>query len=398
MAILPKHIIKAVMSNDTSLGEHPAFPPEDEEKFIIKVLSSKYLDATDGLPVNDVKQIQHELSDLLSQCVKMEQGYKEALEQLAIKVASDIFSIPQDMINIEASIVASIDTSTHRMLPEKTDNFEFDSLDDMRGLSDGVYKRRMVDALVAGAANYYATKMENYLQDLFNINPELPSLYKKINQYNSALLYLLDLNSDDAKTTIEGGKVDVYVGNGQSQIKIIAEGIVFPALLEETIKGVLELAVLHGLPKDRQKAAYIMKKADFKMADMWDLRLGLPLWERIINICEDDVEPNFLLMELSMLDYDDFNEVLGELFAQTKKGKIILKDITTSIIKKQGEDDFHQYIDMRNSQFPIDDDEFKPEELISDMVIGVGEDDENLLVDDDDEYFDCEDLLTDDEE
>lgn len=396
MAILPKHIIKAVMSNDTSLGEHPAFPPEDEEKFIIKVLSSKYLDATDGLPVNDVKQIQHELSNLLSQCVKMEQGYKEALEQLAIKVASDIFSIPQDMINIEANIVASIDTSTHRMLPEKTDKFEFDSLEDMRGLSDGVYKRRMVDALVAGAANYYATKMENYLQDLFNINPELPSLYKKINQYNSALLYLLDLNSDDAKTTIEGGKVDVYVGNGQSQIKIIAEGIVFPALLEETIKGVLELAVLHGLPKDRQKAVYIMKKADFKMADMWDLRLGLPLWERIINICEDDVEPNFLLMELSMLDYDDFNEVLGELFAQTKKGKIILKDITANIIKKQGEDDFHQYIDMRNSQFPIDDGEFNPEELVSDMVIGVGEDDENLLVDD--EYLDSEDLLTDDEE
>ena len=386
MAILPKHIIKAVMSNDTSLGEHPAFPPEDEEKFIIKVLSSKYLDATEGLPVNDIQQIQHELSALLSQCVKMESGCKEALEQLAVKVASDIFSIPQDIINIEANIVASIDTSTHRMLPEKTDNFEFDSLEDMRGLSDGVYKRRMVDALVAGAANYYATKMENYLQDLFNINPELPSLYKKINQYNSALLYLLDLNSDDAKTTIEGGKVDVYVGNGQSQIKIVAEGIVFPALLEETIKGVLELAVLHGLPTDRKKAAYIMKKADFGAAEMWDLRLGLPLWERIINICEDDVEPNFLLMELSSLEYDEFNEVLGEVFAHTKKGKTILKEITANIIKKQGEDDFHQYIDMRNSEFQLDDDEFKPEELVDETINGIEGDDElefgeELLID-----------------
>ena len=386
MAILPKHIIKAVMSNDTSLGEHPAFPPEDEEKFIIKVLSSKYLDATEGLPVNDIQQIQHELSALLSQCVKMESGCKEALEQLAVKVASDIFSIPQDIINIETNIVASIDTSTHRMLPEKTDNFEFDSLEDMRGLSDGVYKRRMVDALVAGAANYYATKMENYLQDLFNINPELPSLYKKINQYNSALLYLLDLNSDDAKTTIEGGKVDVYVGNGQSQIKIVAEGIVFPALLEETIKGVLELAVLHGLPKDRKKAAYIMKKADFGAAEMWDLRLGLPLWERIINICEDDVEPNFLLMELSSLEYDEFNEVLGEVFAHTKKGKTILKEITANIIKKQGEDDFHQYIDMRNSEFQLDDDEFKPEELVDETINGIEGDDElefgeELLID-----------------
>ena len=156
--------------------------------------------------------------------------------------------------------------------------------------------------------------------------------------------------------------------------------------MEETIKGVLELAVLHGLPKDRKKAAYIMKKADFGAAEMWDLRLGLPLWERIINICEDDVEPNFLLMELSSLEYDEFNEVLGEVFAHTKKGKTILKEITANIIKKQGEDDFHQYIDMRNSEFQLDDDEFKPEELVDETINGIEGDDElefgeELLID-----------------
>lgn len=389
MAILPKHIIKAVMSNDTSLGEHPAFPPEDEEKFIIKVLSSKYLEVTDGMPVDNVQQLQHELSGLLTRCIKMEMKCKEALEQLAVKVASDIFSIPQDIINIEANIVANIDTSKHRILPEKTDDFEFDSLEDMRGLSDGVYKRRMIDSLVAGAANYYATDTSNYLQDLFSINPDLPSIYQKINQYNKALLYLLDLNSEDAKTTIEGGKVDVYVGNNSTQIKIVAEGIIFPALLEETIKGLLEVAVLHGLPKDRKKASYIMKKADFKAADMWDLRLGVPLWERIIDITEDDVEPNFLLMELSMLDYETFNEVLAEIFAHTKRGKILLKEITSSIIKKQGRDDFDQYINMKNLEYPLDDEEFKPDELIADMINGI---------DGDDELEFGEELLTDGEE
>lgn len=396
MAILPKHIIKAVMSNDTSLGEHPAFPPEDEEKFVIKLLSSKYLEATEGLPTNDIQQIKTELSALLSQCIKTEQGCKEALEKLCLKIASDLFSIPQDIIDIDAKLVANVDTTSHRMLPEKTDDFEFDSLEDMRGLSDGVYKRRLVDALVAGAANYYATKMEDYLQDLFSINPDLPSIYKKINQYNNALLYLMDLNSQDSKTTTEGGKVDVYVGNNETRIKVIAEGIIFPALLEETIKGVLEIAVLHGLPKDRRKAAYIMKKADFKAAEMWDLRLGLPLWERIINICEDDIEPNFLLMELTSLDYNSFNEVLGEIFAHTKKGKTILKEITASIIYKQEKDDFDQYIDMQNSKFPIDDDEFKPDELIADVINGIGDDNENLLIDD--EEFNLGDLLTDDEE
>ena len=31
---LPKHIKKSIANNRTSLGEHPSFPPDEEEKFL----------------------------------------------------------------------------------------------------------------------------------------------------------------------------------------------------------------------------------------------------------------------------------------------------------------------------------------------------------------------------
>ena len=38
MNSLPKHILKALKENKTSLGEHPSYPPEEEEKFIVNLV------------------------------------------------------------------------------------------------------------------------------------------------------------------------------------------------------------------------------------------------------------------------------------------------------------------------------------------------------------------------
>lgn len=363
MAILPKHILRDLTNGNTSLGDHPAFPPEDEEKFIIKLLSSEYLDITDGLPIDDVDAMKNELGHLLTECMKREEPIKEALEQLCVKVVTDMFNIPEDTIIIEANIVSHVDAAKQRMIPEKTDDFEFDSLADMRQLSDEVYKRRLVDALVSGAALYYSNDIKLYLAELFTIDPEIAALYSKIVKYNTALMYADEDNNDNS---VEGGSVAVYVGDTQSKVRIKAQGIIFPALLSELIKGIFELAVLQGLPQDKKKAKYIMKKADFKYAELWDMRLGLPLWKTIVGQLENDIEPNFLLMELSMLDCETFNETLGEIFCKTRIGKEKLNEIGRNILRKQEGDDFNQFIDMKNSEFQINDEYYEPEDLIAD--------------------------------
>ena len=169
-------------------------------------------------------------------------------------------------------LVDNIDVKDERLVPEKTVNYTFDDIDDMNQLTDEVYKRRILDSLVSGASIVYSEKMKYYLQGLFEINDELPSLYKKIFELNSILLYLEKdtLNSNDVTN---GGRVDVNIMSPDDMVEIKAEGVLMPVLLEETIKGVLELAISHGLPKKSDKAQYVIIKSDFKLAEMWDARL-----------------------------------------------------------------------------------------------------------------------------
>ena len=199
------------------------------------------------------------------------------------------------------------------------------------------------------------------------------SIYKKIIDYNNVLLYIEKDTFDKGKAT-DGGRVDVVVGSDQTYAKIKAQGLLFPILLEETIKGILELAISHGLPQNIEKAKYVIGKSDFKIAEVWDMRLGYALWsiiEEEADECGYDMEEvgvNYFLMELSEMGCDTFNKTLQEIFARTRKGKELLEDIFEHIMYNKEKDDFDDFIKTRNdSTVQINDDEyFSPEELITD--------------------------------
>lgn len=368
MAQLPKHILNALQNNQTSLGEHPAYPPEEEETFIVNAVANKFTELCANKKITDIEQLKNELGKLIKQCRKIEENNTSALEELCMYIVTELFSIPEDTIQIDVKLVSEVNNDNQRLLPEKTDDFSFDSIEDMNYLSGEIYKRRMLNALVAGAAIYYSNNISTYIKELFEIDSELPALYKKILKYNELLLFFEKdkLTEDDG--TIEAGKVDVTMDMPQNMVKIEAEGIMFPILLEETIKGVFELAIAHGLPEDRKKAEYIIKKSDFKLAEIWDMRLGITLWDIIVKQIEglDTVEPNFFLMTLSELPADKFNDCLREVFGKTKRGQRILQNIIEKILSEKDKDEFNDFIQQGNDGFQIEDGYFTSEELIAD--------------------------------
>lgn len=373
MVELPKHIIKSLRTNRTSLGEHPAFPPEEEEKFIVNLVSDTFNEIVENTDIEDVTVLENELSTIIGQCRKNEKDNIQALEELSYKIITEMFDIPSDTLKMEGKIVNKIDTSTERLVPEKTEGFSFDDIEDMNYLSGEIYKRRMLNALVAGASMYYMNYIGNYIKEIFEINPDLPSLYKKMIDYNNLLLYI-SKDTLNTKETTDGGKVDVTISSKDEYPIIKAEGLLFPILFEETVKGILELAISHGLPNNVEKAKYVISKADFKIAEVWDMRLGYALWKLIqdeISECGYDILEigiNFFLMELSQMDTEEFNSTLKEIFARTKKGKRNIDEIVQRITYNKDKDEFDDYIKTKNdSTIQINDDEyFTPEELITD--------------------------------
>ena len=165
MSTLPSHILKALRDNKTSLGEHPCFPPEEEEKFLVNLVSTTFEELSDKVGIEDYETLKSELSNILTECKKIEKNNIGALEELCGKIINDMFQIPQDTLKIEADIVDKIDTSTERLVPEKTaEDFSFDDIEDMNYLTDEIYKRRMLNALVSGAGMYYMNFIGNYIK------------------------------------------------------------------------------------------------------------------------------------------------------------------------------------------------------------------------------------------
>jgi hypothetical protein len=263
--------------------------------------------------------------------------------------------------------------SKYRMTPESTPDFSFDDIDEMRNLTDEIYKRRMVNALIAGASMYYGSNIEYYIREIYKINPELVGLYTEITKYNMAMLY----NQADTIKSIErcdSGKVDIYIANEDERINIKAEGVIFPVLLEYTVRGILETASQQGLPTDRDKAEYIMSKADYRLAENWDLRLGLPLWSILMADIEkcggdlDEIGSNFIIMEISKLQPKVFNEFLQNAFKQTKKGLSMTKELADTIQYNKEVDDFDNFVQSKNSKYSINDNaEYTPEELLKEI-------------------------------
>lgn len=367
---LPKYILDSLIKNKTSLGEHPSYPPDQEEAFIVNAVAHKFSELSKGIEITSPDEMKSELGRLITECKKKEKGKESALEQLCTDVVTELFSIPSDTLNLSVKLVDKVNDDNERLIPEKTDDFTFDSIKDMKYLTDEIYKRRMLDALINGASIYYSDNISMYIRELFDIDSDLPSLYKKIIKYNEILLFFeKDSISDEKKDTTESGKVDVIVNMPQNTVKIKAEGMIFPVLLEEAIKGVLELAIAQGLPRERKKAEYVIKKADFKLAEMWDMRLGMSLWDIIVQQIDNMqiVEPNFFLMTLSELPSDKFNDSLQEIFGRTARGKRILHNIIKKIISEKDKDDFNDFLEKGNGQYQIsDNDYFNADELISD--------------------------------
>lgn len=379
MAQLPKHILDALKNGKTSLGDHPCFPPESEDKFVVHIMKKRFEELsqeTEGYTTDDLKR---KLSRYVTKVQKIEEPEKGALENMCTGLINEWFHIPQDTIHIEPHLVDSVDTSNVRLRPESMEDFEFDDIESMNGLTSFIYKRRMLNALSAGASAYYGNNVDLYEDVVSSINPDLPLLYKKINLCND---YLLITEQDTVnlkdKKYIDAGNVEVRVSDKQTQPSIDAYGVTFPVMLTETIKGLLEVACTHGLPDDEKSREFVIKKADFKLAENWDLRLGYPLWESVLS-CFDkigvdpmDIGLNFIFMEIAQLQGDDFDRTMQEIFANTGKGKELLSSLVDKIQEEFERDDFNNYMTDKASEFNQLNDSveeyqyFTPDELVSD--------------------------------
>lgn len=326
--LLPQFLFKLVKKHNTSLGDNPAFPPIENFDYIILKKRLKQLNVI--LEANDLgglneTELLNELSKTVASIKKVETAYRPQLEMICENAINRIFAFPKDIVNFKCELVDKIKpTGKERITPEeKNDNsYSFEDLNDIKFSNGAIAKRRIINSLIQGGAHSLINEFDAYSSDIHKLNPNLMGMYHKAMVINEYLTFVKREEVSDKKQ-MQGAYVSVKLVANGNKCEIASQAIIFPLLLIESIRGFLELFSSHGLPNDPQKAKYVISQADFLVAEPFDIRFGLTLWDMILpqsSSIKSKVIP-YYFMKLCKLKTENFNKVMQEMLGGTKRGE-----------------------------------------------------------------------------
>ena len=367
---LPDDIRAALKDNKTSLGANPAFPDEYDESFDTKLTLSRFNETKKRLEkigeIEECDDIENAMTNLIEKCKKLEEPIKENLEKIAYNFIVKLFNIPEEGVNFSVELKDDLsDIILGARMQSEDSKIEFETSGHKKGLNDDIRKRRVINALMTGVSLRIAMEIRRYIADIYDLEPRLPDLYRKILALND---YLLFTNSNEIKEneTKHLGMSKIVMGDEQTKTDVTVAAVIFPILIYEEVRAFLELCAAHGLPKTKEEANYVIKKADYLQAEPWDMRLGPAMWDYVKtafgNI--DDVLLPYVFMEICKLNSQRFNTFMQETFAETKKSKKVAQNIINYCKEKQEYDDFECRMQAKRADVAVINEKYiTPDEL-----------------------------------
>ena len=306
--------------------------------------------------------------------VQTERAHREQLEQLAVELVMKEMGIPEGALQFDAKIVGmgEIQTNNFNREVEQQPNIdpvdiEQDLMSDLENMTLEKAKRRLINGMIQGASkkghymyHYVADKIEEITgsEDLINQYGILMSI-------NDTLYWQL---SDDTMKQMMGGPEGGGSVGGKEEVDrntdpptIIARAINFPILVHELIKGTIELFAIQGRPTDEEgneseEWGEIEGSEDTLEKEVWDLRLGPAIWDRVRNqfpeeilTDENKVElQNYLLVEIFKLPAKQFLVFMKEVISGSANGKRLMNELMSGVDQMFRDQDYQNAISAFN--------------------------------------------------
>lgn len=349
----------------------PKTDNEDQTNFQELLASSRYRQVISKLRqytgiqtkiegLNGMQPLMASMMDAHNKIVSIERTKKTELENLAVDLVMKEMGIPEGSLQFDVKIVGmgEVDADNFNMdtdndgQEEENEAFEVESelLDTLETLDFEKAKRRMINSIIQGASkkgHYMFHAVEDRLIEITG-DENIANLYGMLMSINDTMYWQL---SDEVIKQAGGAGSQNMAGKEEVDRNtdpptIIARGINFPVLVHEIIKGVLELFAVQGRPEDDETFDETDKE-DTLEKEMWDLRLGPSIWDRIrsqfpeeILIDENKVElQNYLLVEIFKLPAKKFLVFMKEVLSQSREGKNLIDLLMQGVEKLfEGED------------------------------------------------------------
>jgi hypothetical protein len=298
-----------------------------------------------------------QMFQIMGEVSQIEARHKEALEQLAVDIVSEEFDLPEQMLDATLSPPGT-DLGFNDSDDEEEDDQDYGSefetpkqpksAQRLEELEMEVDKRRVINALMQGAAKKGHYIFHMVADELDAINPRLMVLYGKLMSLADFQYWVIP---DSTMTGQVGGveKIewrkaekpedkdeeedmeDINVEEGDEIPVVVAKAWIFPLLVHELIKGALELAAINWadghLDFDEQKE--VIEKADTPEGEIWGMRLGPGMWEKFLDCIgtENYDIKQWLFRELTKLPAQQFHEFMKEILSGSQRCKEVINTL-----------------------------------------------------------------------
>lgn len=302
-------------------------------------------DFNDDITAFSEKEITNKLSKLIAIVKKKEQPIKRQLEGLCENILNEF----DNDVKINCNLVLEIPkTKTFHITSNVEESSEYESIDRFNSIEEEIQKRKIMNTLTMGCAlDLYQSEFEKHIQELFSLDEDLPHLYSKIMKINNYLTFISNKEITDDNNYQSG-----YVKVDISKKCINSFGTIFPFLLIESFRGLLELVSSKYFLKDKASCREIFSKSDVLKDEPYYMTVGASLWEKIYKI--DDKKYVLPFFE-TLINYDThtFISLFNEIVANTRFGKDEIKKILEGVINKTDYIDFENELQKRENKYRL---------------------------------------------
>ena len=353
-----------------------------------------------------------------NQILQFEQNHRRELEQLAVELVMKELGIPEGSVQYDARIIGMGEFNPEDFnhdqegeqeggeeeggQPEMDLGNEMEIVNDLEKLDLEKAKRRFINTIIQGASkrgHYMYHYVEDRVREIVG-NDRIIGLYGIMMSVNDALYW--QLPDETMKAMGQAGNIagreDVDRQTDPPTIK--ARAVNFPVLIHELIKGTLELIALHGRNRDEEgneeDFTDIEESEDTLEKEMWDLRLGPAIWDRIRSKFPEDVltDETKGIIQLIVFQHifkkpaKEFLVFMKEVVSNSETGNRLMQTLVRGIEEDINNYDYEQTMSEFDDELTDATDQTDNDEL-KDFILGIpgislSNDDEE---DDDDDIF-----------
>tara|TARA_R110000751_G_scaffold45637_2_gene103395 strand:- start:409 stop:2853 length:2445 start_codon:yes stop_codon:yes gene_type:complete len=210
----------------------------------------------------------------MQQVMQAESPFREELKSIAVDIVHEVWGIPPEMLDAQFTNQPGMEHTEH----------EEPSPEDIKRLRSQINKRITMNALTQGAAVQNMATIHHLAKErIESLSPGLMQMYDQFSSSSVSMYWLMDFANmaNLASQAIGTSEVDF---DGETPV-VKAQAMVFPVLVQELVKGVMEVLSLHGLEDlDEHDTNVVYSQADRLHDEPWLIQVGPHLWDAFLKI------------------------------------------------------------------------------------------------------------------